>query len=274
MHVVDVARRFLGGTGIVAAAIPHAVGAALAAHLEDAGGIAVSFFGEGATGAGIAQEAFNVAAAQHLPILFVCENNLWQDHTPTKIAAPAVTFDRFGSGHCMLTDVVDGNDVLAVRSAAARLIERLRAGEGPAFLEARTYLTHFHAMWAASREDGRRVVPAPYRPDEGTAHWATASAARTSDGVKLLTPISRARPSSRTRSIDSSTIGSGCRAAGGQCSRSRSTYGVCSQRRLASTAGLTAAGAMSGNQSLVVRNSSARAMPLAATARPISGSFR
>jgi TPP-dependent pyruvate/acetoin dehydrogenase alpha subunit len=180
IHIADIGRRFLGGNGIVGAGVPHAAGLALAAKLEGNGDVAVAFLGDGAMGTGVVHETLTIAAAQTLPIVFVCENNGWQDHTPTERVMP-VDFGRLATAYGLATEEVDGNDVLAVRECAARQVDRCRRGEGPGFVEARTYLTYYHAMWAASRTDQRGATPAEYRPPAEVARWAA------------LDPLRRAR---------------------------------------------------------------------------------
>jgi TPP-dependent pyruvate/acetoin dehydrogenase alpha subunit len=163
MHLMDLANRFLGGTSIVAAGIPHAAGAALAAQL-DGRGVTVSFFGEGATGGGVFHETMNIAATQSLPIVFVCENNQYQDHTRTEDVAPSTDFERFGLAHLMESRTVDGNDALAVHRVAVEAVEQARAGLGPTFIQADTYLTYYHSQLG--------TPPLEYRPAEEVAQWA------------------------------------------------------------------------------------------------------
>ncbi|MFC8140843.1 thiamine pyrophosphate-dependent dehydrogenase E1 component subunit alpha [Streptomyces paradoxus] len=163
MHLMDLGRRFLGGTSIVAAGIPHAAGAALAAQMEGRG-VVLSFFGEGATGSGVFHETMNIASAQSLPVVFVCENNTYQDHTRTEQVAPSTDFERFGLGHLMESQTVDGNDVMAVRRAATEAVEHARSGDGPVFIQAMTYLTYYHSQLG--------TPPLEYRPADEVAHWA------------------------------------------------------------------------------------------------------
>jgi TPP-dependent pyruvate/acetoin dehydrogenase alpha subunit len=163
MHLMDLSQRFLGGTSIVAAGIPHAAGAALAAQLEGRG-VVLSFFGEGATGSGVCHETMNIASAQSLPMVFVCENNSYQDHTRTEDVAPSTDFERFGLAHLMETHTVDGNDVLAVRRVAEEAVEYVRSGNGPVFIQAMTYLTYYHSQLG--------TPPLEYRPAEEVAYWA------------------------------------------------------------------------------------------------------
>lgn len=137
MHVADLARGMLGANGIVGAGAPIALGAALAHHTRQDGGVAVAFFGDGALAEGAMHETMNVAALWRLPLLLVCENNGWAEfsRTDTQVAARlSALAAAFGIPH----REVDGNDVFGVAEAAAGAVEALRRGEGPFLLEART----------------------------------------------------------------------------------------------------------------------------------------
>lgn len=139
MHAADPAIGVLGGNGIVGGGLPIAAGAALAAQMDGKGAVSVAFFGEGASNNGSFGETLNVAAAWKLPLILVCENNLYAEMTPfaDTVAQPDVALRAAGYG--VPGEVVDGNDVLAVREAAGRAIARARAGEGPTLLELKTY---------------------------------------------------------------------------------------------------------------------------------------
>jgi pyruvate dehydrogenase E1 component alpha subunit len=162
MHLTKVSGHMLGSYAIVGAHLPMAVGAAWSARLRGTGQIAVAFFGDGATNIGAFHEALNLAAVWKLPVLFVCENNLYMEYTPiadvTAVARPAA--DRAPS-YGIPGEVVDGNDVVAVRDAVRRLAGRARAGDGPAVLEAETYRHFGHS----------RADPATYRPAEEVERW-------------------------------------------------------------------------------------------------------
>jgi acetoin:2,6-dichlorophenolindophenol oxidoreductase subunit alpha len=136
MNVIDLEHRLIGCFGIVGGSIAAATGAALALKRQD--GVAVAFFGDGATNQGYFHECLNFAKVFSLPVVFVCENNLYGEFTPweqvTAGAIPARA-ETFG----IPASTVDGNDVWAVRETAAGAVERARAGEGPAFIEALTY---------------------------------------------------------------------------------------------------------------------------------------
>ncbi|MFI6488804.1 thiamine pyrophosphate-dependent dehydrogenase E1 component subunit alpha [Streptomyces sp. NPDC050564] len=162
MHLTKASVGMLGSYAIVGAHLPMAVGAAWSARLRGTEQIAVAFFGDGATNIGAFHEALNLAAVWKLPVLFVCENNLYMEYTPiaevTAVARPAA--DR-AYAYGIPGEVVDGNDVVLVREAVAGLAERARAGEGPGVLEALTYRHFGHS----------RADPATYRPAEEVERW-------------------------------------------------------------------------------------------------------
>ena len=139
MHLIDQQNGFLGSVPIVAGTIPLAAGSALAAKLQKTNDIAVCFFGDGATEEGVFHETMNLAAIQKLPILFVCENNLYASHLDIKQRQPSDSIARYAQAHCIDFKVVDGNDVYTVINATKELVQNVRAGNGPAFLEAVTY---------------------------------------------------------------------------------------------------------------------------------------
>ena len=139
MHAADPSIGVLGGNGIVGGGLPIAAGAALSAQMAGGGAVAVVFFGDGASNNGSFGETMNVAAAWKLPLILVCENNLYAEMTPFKdtVGQPDVALRAAGYG--MPGEIVDGNDVIAVREAAGRAIARARAGDGPTLLELKTY---------------------------------------------------------------------------------------------------------------------------------------
>lgn len=139
MHLYDGDRGFMGSVPIVAATIPLAAGAGLAAKMDGRGDVAVGYFGDGAAEEGALHESLNLASSLKLPVLFVCENNFFASHLHIGLRQPSDSIARFAEAHHIPTEVVDGNDVVAVAEAAARMINRARKGEGPSFLEAVTY---------------------------------------------------------------------------------------------------------------------------------------
>jgi pyruvate dehydrogenase E1 component alpha subunit len=139
MHLFGSSFGFFGSVPLVAATIPIAVGAGLAAQMDGSGDIAVPFFGDGATEEGVFHESMNFAATFALPVLFVCENNLFSSHLDINTRQPSNRIARYGDAHKMPSVTVDGNDVIAVAKVAQQLIDRARSGKGPALIEAVTY---------------------------------------------------------------------------------------------------------------------------------------
>ncbi|MFF0089412.1 thiamine pyrophosphate-dependent dehydrogenase E1 component subunit alpha [Streptomyces canus] len=162
MHLTKADANMLGSYAIVGAHLPMAVGAAWSARLRGTGQLAVAFFGDGATNIGSFHEALNLAAVWKLPVLFVCENNQYMEYTPIAdvTAVPRPAADR-APAYGIPGEVVDGNDVVSVQEAVARLARRARAGDGPAVLEAETYRHFGHS----------RADPATYRPAEEVERW-------------------------------------------------------------------------------------------------------
>lgn len=144
MHLYGPSVGFHGSVPIVGATIPVAVGAALAAKMDGGKAIAVAYFGDGACEEGALHESFNLAAIMRLPVVFVCENNLYASHLDIKLRQPYDSVARFAIAHGMAANVVDGNDVVAVSRAAKQLITSARDREGPGFLEAVTYRWRGH----------------------------------------------------------------------------------------------------------------------------------
>jgi acetoin:2,6-dichlorophenolindophenol oxidoreductase subunit alpha len=162
MHLTDVAHGAMGSYAIVGAHMPIAAGAAWAAQERETGQVVVCFFGDGTTNIGAFHEALNLAVVWRLPVVYVCENNLYMEYTAigdvTAVANPAA--DR-ASAYGLEPVVVDGNDVDAVFETATRLVERAREGGGPALVEAKTYRHGGHS----------RADPAKYRPDDEVEAW-------------------------------------------------------------------------------------------------------
>ena len=162
MHLTKASAGMLGSYAIVGSHLPMAAGAAWSARLRGSGQVAVAFFGDGATNIGAFHEALNLAAVWSLPVLFICENNLYMEYTPigevTAVANPAA--DR-APAYRLPAEVLDGNDVVVVREVVARAAARARAGEGPTVLEAKTYRHFGHS----------RTDPASYRPAEEVKQW-------------------------------------------------------------------------------------------------------
>src|SRR5436190_5089317 len=127
MHIADFDAGMLGANGIVGAGLPITAGAGVAAQLEGSDGVAVGFFGDGATGEGPFHESLNIASLLKLPVVWVCENNQYAAGTPVGAGLSAGNVANFAAGYDMPGYVVDGNDVLAVYAAASRAVARARA---------------------------------------------------------------------------------------------------------------------------------------------------
>jgi acetoin:2,6-dichlorophenolindophenol oxidoreductase subunit alpha len=162
MHLTKAVRGMLGSYAIVGAHLPMAVGAAWSARLRGTEQVAVAFFGDGATNIGAFHEALNLAAVWQLPVLFVCENNLYMEYTPiaSVTAVPNPAADR-AAANGLPGQLLDGNDVLVVREAVGAAAARARRGEGPTVIEARTYRHFGHS----------RTDPAKYRPADEVEDW-------------------------------------------------------------------------------------------------------
>ena len=161
MHIADVGTRNLGATGIVGSNIPVAAGAALACQMLENGRIVVCFFGDGASNTGSFHESLNMAATWKLPVLFICENNLYGMSVAFNRASPTEDVADRGPAYNIPSMIVDGMDVLAVKEAVAASAERVRAGGGPELIECKTYRYRGH-----SRSDPRK-----YRTKEEEQHW-------------------------------------------------------------------------------------------------------
>ncbi len=153
MHIADFDIGMLGANGIVAGGIAIVTGAGLAAQMDGNGGVAVSFFGDGASNAGPFHECLNIAATWKLPMIYVCENNLWAAQTSAASTQALPDVAARAAGYGIPGVVVDGNDVFAVHQAAHAAAERARAGAGPTLIECKTY------RWRGHTE--RRGIPDP-----------------------------------------------------------------------------------------------------------------
>jgi pyruvate dehydrogenase E1 component alpha subunit len=150
MHLWDQPNGFYGSVPIVSGTVPLAVGAALAAKLQGGGDVGVAYLGDGAVEEGVVHESLNLARMLKAPAIFIVENNLFASHMHISLRQPKESTARFAAANDIPYEIVDGNDVVKVREAAARLIDRARGGNGPGFLEAVTYRWYGHVDW---RED-------------------------------------------------------------------------------------------------------------------------
>lgn len=172
MHIADPDSGNLGANAIVGGSAGIATGAAYSAKMRGSDRVAVCFFGEGALGQGLLYEVMNMASLWKLPIIYVCENNLYNEYTHfSETLAGEVTARAKAFG--IHTEVVDGQDVQIVYETTKRLVERARLGEGPAFLECRTYRYYGHHVGDINRTY--------YRSKEEEQEWRA-----TKDPLKLL----------------------------------------------------------------------------------------
>ena len=160
MHIFDAATRFYGGNAIVAGGLPVAVGLALADRQQGRSNVTACFFGEGAVAEGEFHESMNLAALWRLPVLFICENNLYAMGTALRISESVTEIARKAEAYDVPSAAVDGMDVLAVAEAARRAVDIVRGGR-PYLLECRTYRFRAHSMFDAEL----------YRPKEEVAEW-------------------------------------------------------------------------------------------------------
>jgi pyruvate dehydrogenase E1 component subunit alpha len=166
MHIFDRATRFYGGNAIVGGGLPLAVGAALGDKMLGRDAVTACFFGDGAVDEGSFHESMNLAALWQLPVLFVCENNLYSMGTALERAEAETHIARKAAAYRMTSDSVDGMDVVAVEVAARRAIADIRRTGAPSLLECRTYRFRAHSMFDAQLyrtrqeiEDWRRKDP-------------------------------------------------------------------------------------------------------------------
>src|SRR5579859_5507182 len=162
MHIADQDTGNLGANAIVGGSAGIATGAALSSKARGTDQVAVCFFGDGALGQGLLYEVMNMASLWKLPVIYVCENNLYNEYThytETTAGDLRARAEAFG----IQTERIDGQDVRAVYAAAQRMVERARRGEGPAFLLCDTYRYYGHHVG-----DIQRVY---YRPKDEEEHW-------------------------------------------------------------------------------------------------------
>lgn len=167
MHLCAPAKGFLGSAPIVGGTIALAVGSALATSVRKDNRVTVTFFGDGATGEGVLYESLNLAALWKLPVLFVCENNNYSTHLHISECRVSSTIHTVVEPFGVSTAEVDGNDVLAVYEQARTAIARCRSGEGPAFIECRTYRLRGHV----GPDDNVQGTHTDIRPAEEITRW-------------------------------------------------------------------------------------------------------
>ncbi len=161
MHIFDAARRFYGGNAIVAGGLPLAVGLALADRMRGRPAVTACLFGDGAVAEGEFHECMNLAALWRLPVLFACENNYYAMGTAIERAQAQTDLALRAASYGMRSWAVDGMDVEEVLDAARRAVDSVRSGDGPCFLELRTYRFRAHSLYDPDR----------YRDKAEIARW-------------------------------------------------------------------------------------------------------
>lgn len=192
MHIIDLAAGFLGAVPIVGATVPLAVGAAWAARLRNEDKVIVVFFGDGTFEEGVVHESINFAVLHKLPILFVCENNLYACYTRLSDRQPDRSIHAVAAAHGCQALTAEGNDVQAVYAAAQVAVASLRAGGVPVFLECPTYRWREHC--GPSLDDHLA-----YRPVGELPTWEAAcpikrvaeALSATVEGVRFMTDVAR-----------------------------------------------------------------------------------
>ena len=163
MHICDLELNMLGANGIVGGGVPIAVGAGFANRYRGNETVSVAFFGDGTTNIGAFHEAANMAAALQLPVLFVCENNEYAEYTARERTMAIKDVAERALGYGIPSRIVDGMDAMAVYEATRSALDAIRAGEGPAFLECKTYRYFNH--------HGVQTLGMKYRSDDEVAEW-------------------------------------------------------------------------------------------------------
>lgn len=170
MHMTDASIGLLGANAIVGAQIPIAVGAALTSQVKQQGRVAITFFGDGTANIGAFHESLNMAAIWKLPIVFVCENNLYGEYSAVHKTTPIADIATRAAAYDIPGIIVDGQDVETVYAAAKAALDCARQGEGPTLLELKTYRYRGHS----------RTDTGPYRPPGELEKWLQR------DPIKLL----------------------------------------------------------------------------------------
>ncbi|HZM88564.1 MAG TPA: thiamine pyrophosphate-dependent dehydrogenase E1 component subunit alpha [Blastocatellia bacterium] len=166
MHIADFSIGILGANGIVGAGLPIATGAGLAAKMKKSGQVAVCFFGDGASNEGTFHESLNIASSWKLPVVYVCENNLYGEFTAGKDVTSVKDIADRARGHDMPGIIVNGNDVVEVYETTSEAVARARRGEGPTLIECKTYRWEGHVVGEEAFL-GKKA----YRPQDEIAEW-------------------------------------------------------------------------------------------------------
>jgi TPP-dependent pyruvate/acetoin dehydrogenase alpha subunit len=199
MHLIDVEKGMLGAAPIVAGTISLAMGAALAAQIRGDRRVSVAFFGDGATGEGVLAESMNFAAVKKLPIIFVCENNLYSTHMPIAEIRVPTPISALAAPYGMRSVTLDGNDVVLIHETAVELVEACRRGEGPVFMELLTYRMRGHV----GPNDNIQGTLTDIRPAAEIEHWRARDPIAQFEAFALATKLVTAADfSAVTKSVD------------------------------------------------------------------------
>jgi len=167
MHLIAAEKGMMGAAPIVGGTIPLALGAALSSHIRGEKRVAAAFFGDGATGEGGLYESMSFAALRNLPLIFICENNLYATHMPIRECRNSENISRIAKPFNIKSWRVDGNDVLKVYEAAKSAVALCRAGKGPAFIECLTYRYKGHV----GPDDAVQGIHTDIRPPAELKRW-------------------------------------------------------------------------------------------------------
>ena len=191
MHIFDRATRFYGGNAIVGGGLPLAIGVALGDKMQGKKALTACFFGDGAVEEGEFHESMNLAEVWQLPVLFVCENNLYSMGMAVERAEPETNIARKAAAYRMPGVAVDGMDVVAVEAAAREAVERIRAAGGPQFLVCRTY--RFRAIRCSIRRPSAARTRSRRGAARGRSRALRAGCARAASHARKTLPASRPR---------------------------------------------------------------------------------
>ena len=161
MHICDLAKGNMGANAIVGGGMPIATGCALAQKMQGTDNITVAFFGDGASNQGTFHESLNLASVWKLPVIFICENNLYSISVPTWQSTSVKDIGVRAASYNIPGYIIDGNDVLTLLETFSKCLERARKGEGPSLIEAKTYRWKGH--WTGD--------PEVYRTKEEVSLW-------------------------------------------------------------------------------------------------------
>jgi acetoin:2,6-dichlorophenolindophenol oxidoreductase subunit alpha len=193
MHITHPETGVMVTTGIVGSSMPIANGLALAAQIRGEKRVAIAYFGDGASNIGAFHESLNMASVWKLPVVFVCQNNGYGEHTRYELATSAKNISDRAIGYQMPGVTIDGNDPLAVYAAAREAVARARAGEGPTLIEAKTFRFHGHVFGDADAymEKGEKEAAMARDPVPRFRSWLTEGGVAEAELAALEAAIDR-----------------------------------------------------------------------------------